>query len=61
MKAFRTFVVFEAVFGPALMLSDAADRAPGGVMVGWGVVIASWVLVAVLHAFFVEGNANARA
>ena len=61
MKAFRNFVVFEAVFGSALMLSDVADQAPGGVIVGWGIVVASWALVAVLHAFFTDGSADARA
>lgn len=60
MKAFRKFVIFEAVLGTALMLSDVSDRAPGGAAVGWGIVIASWLFVAVLHAFSTKGATNAR-
>jgi len=61
MKAFKTFVIFEAVLGTAVMLSDMADQAPGGARVGWGVVVASWLLVVILHAFFTDGEVNASA
>lgn len=61
MKALITFVIFEAVLGTAVMFSDLASQAPGGEMIGWGVVVFSWLLVAVFHVVFERGEPNASA